>query len=263
MKKQDHEAGTELRKQDRRSESESRIAIVEVSVNQKEQYRHELKFQIGYADYLAMRSRLKRVMCPDPHAGEEGTYRVYSIYLDNFRDKALREKVQGVPEREKFRIRYYNEDQSYFVLEKKYKRYGLCRKTGAVLEPTECEKLLSGHTQWMRGHPSALVRELYLKMHSQALRPRVVVSYVREAYLYAAGNVRITFDSQIRTSLFDRLFLNPGGEKSGIPAADAPQDMILEVKYDAFLPELIARLLPTDGLRQQAFSKYAVCRRFG
>ena len=227
----------------------------------KEQYRHELKYQIEYADYLGMRSRLKRVMQVDPHAGAEGIYRVHSIYFDNYRDRALREKIQGLAEREKFRIRFYNEDRSYFVLEKKQKRDSLCRKTGAVLDARECGELLHGHTGWMRGHPSGLVRELYVRMQDQVLRPRVMVSYVREAYLYKAGNVRVTFDSQIRTTLFDRSFLQK--EESGICASDKPGDRILEVKYDAFLPEIVSGMIQTGNLRQQAFSKYALCRRFG
>ena len=74
-------------------------------------------------------------------------------------------------------------------------------------------------------------------MKTQQLRPRVLVSYVREPYVYAAGNVRVTFDSNIRTSLFQRDFLN--GALPDIIATDAPGDIILEVKYDAFLPEII------------------------
>ena len=74
-------------------------------------------------------------------------------------------------------------------------------------------------------------------MKTQQLRPRVLVSYVREPYVYAAGNVRVTFDSNIRTSLFQREFLN--GALPDIIATDAPGDIILEVKYDAFLPEII------------------------
>lgn len=74
-------------------------------------------------------------------------------------------------------------------------------------------------------------------MKTQQLRPRVLVSYVREPYVYAAGNVRVTFDSNIRTSPFQREFLN--GALPDIIATDAPGDIILEVKYDAFLPEVI------------------------
>lgn len=77
-------------------------------------------------------------------------------------------------------------------------------------------------------------------MKTQQLRPRVLVSYVREPYVYAAGNVRVTFDSNIRTSLFQRDFLN--GALPDIIATDAPGDIILEVKYDAFLPEVIRAL---------------------
>lgn len=113
----------------------------------------------------------------------------------------------------------------------------------------------------MLEHPQSLVRELYCKMKTQQLRPRVLVSYVREPYIYDAGNVRVTFDSHIRTSLFQQDFSD--GVISDIIATDAPGDVVLEVKYDAFLPEVIRCLLQSEELRQQAFSKYSACRRFG
>ena len=138
-------------------------------------------------------------------------------------------------------------------------------ETGPVapyeLSEDEYLALLSGETEWMRSHPSNLVQELYWKQKHQQLRPRVLVSYVREPYIYAPGNVRVTFDSKIRTSLFRQNFLL--GEVRDICATDSSGDVILEVKYDAFLPEIISCLLQTEGLRRQAFSKYGVCRRFG
>ena len=211
----------------------------------KETYRHELKYQIHYADYLAVRQRLRQVMKPDGHAGADGRYVIRSIYFDNADDKALREKVNGVQKREKFRIRYYNDDFSYIRLEKKI-------KSSAVL---------SGKTDWMTEHSSGLVQELFCKMRSQQLRPRVMVSYVREPYVYPAGNVRVTFDSQVRSTLFHRSFLE--NQISDICVADEPGDIILEVKFDAFLPDIIQTLLQTEGIRQQAYSKYGACRRFG
>ena len=113
----------------------------------------------------------------------------------------------------------------------------------------------------MKEHPQELVKELYAKMHYQRLKPRVLVSYVREPYIYPAGNVRVTFDSQIRTSLFHREFLTE--RVVDISATDTPQDMLLEVKYDAFLPEIIQDMIQVPSIRQQAFSKYGACRRFG
>ena len=224
-------------------------------------YRHELKYQISPADALALRQRLRAVMKCDPHTDADGLYTVRSVYFDNYGDKALREKVSGVPKREKFRIRYYNDDFSFIALEKKLKHNDLCMKLDAPLTAQEYRRILQEPGAWMLEHPQPLVRELYCKMKTQQLRPRVLVSYVREPYIYDAGNVRVTFDSHIRTSLFQRDFSD--GALSGICATDTPGDIILEVKFDAFLPEIIRCLLQSEGLRQQAFSKYGFCRRFG
>ena len=224
-------------------------------------FRHELKYQIGAAEYMALRSRLRPVMGRDGHARGDGLYLVRSIYFDNCDDKALREKINGVQKREKFRIRYYNDDLSFITLEKKLKYNDLCCKLDAPLSEAECRALLAGDTDWMPGHPAGLVRELYCKMRYQRLRPRLLVSYMREPYVYAPGNVRVTFDSQIRTSLYARGFLP--GEIRDVAADDAPGGAVLEVKYDAFLPEIISCLLQTEGVRRGAFSKYGVCRRFG
>ena len=228
---------------------------------EEKHYRHEMKFAIGYGDYLAMRTRLQAVMEKDPHAGADGLYRIRSIYFDNADDKALREKADGVPKREKFRIRYYNDDFSFITLEKKMKINNLCLKYDARITEEECRKLLKGDRWWMKSHPEDLVRELSAKMNYQRLRPRVLVSYTREPYIYLAGNVRVTFDSEVRTSLFRQEFLTE--QTSDISATDTPQDRIMEVKYDAFLPGIIQDIIQVPGIRQQAFSKYGACRRFG
>ena len=230
-------------------------------MDEKKHYRHELKYLIPYADYLAMRQRLKAVMKKDPHTSEDGKYTIRSIYFDNCDDKALKEKIDGVSKREKFRIRYYNDDFSFITLEKKMKIDSLCLKYDATITEEECRKILNGDLEWMKDHKEELVKELYAKMTYQRLKPKVLVSYVREPYIYKAGNVRVTFDSKIRTSLFTQEFLTE--TVSDISATDTPGDMILEVKYDAFLPGIIQDLIQVKGLRQQAFSKYGACRRFG
>lgn len=224
-------------------------------------YRHELKYHVDRCTCLAIQSRLRQVMRPDIHAGPNGFYIIRSIYFDNLQDKALREKLDGVAYREKFRIRYYNDDLSFLTLEKKIKAGSLCLKYDAALSEGECRQLLLGDTGWMPKHSSGIVRELYAKMLYQGLRPRVLVSYRRTPLVYAPGNVRITFDSEIRTSLYHRTFLEP--QVLDISATDSPADLLMEVKYDAFLPEVIAHLIQEEGVRQDAFSKYGACRRFG
>lgn len=224
-------------------------------------FRHELKYEIDQGTYLALRQRLRPVMKPDPHAGSEGSYTIRSVYFDNVNDKALREKIDGVQKREKFRIRYYNDDFSFFTLEKKQKIGSLCLKYDATITEDECRKILSGNLDWMVEHSAGLVRELYCKMRHQCIRPRVLVSYIREPYIYGAGNVRVTFDTKVRSTLWHRNFLEPGIRDIGV--LDEPSRIIMEVKFDAFLPEVIQMLIQSEGIRQEAFSKYGACRRFG
>ena len=227
----------------------------------EERYRHELKVQISPADYLAIRQRISPLMQKDPHTRTDGLYLIRSIYFDNFDDKALREKINGVAVREKFRIRYYNDDFSYITLEKKIKHNNLCRKEYAPISIADYSAILSDRTDFLHEQAPALVKELCHKMRTEMLRPKVMVSYMREPYIYRTGNVRVTFDSCLRTSLFQQDFLE--SKIRDVSATECPQDIILEVKYDSFLPEIIADLLHLDGIRQQAFSKYSACRKYG
>lgn len=110
-------------------------------------FRHEKKHYISKSDHIALRQRLRAVMSPDPHTGADGVYQVHSLYFDDWRDTALREKLEGAPRREKFRIRYYNDDLSYIKLEKKSKIRGLCQKESTVITEEECRLLMAGQPQ--------------------------------------------------------------------------------------------------------------------
>ena len=143
------------------------------------QYRHEWKHEISYADMLALRQRLSAVMELDAHA-VGGSYQIRSLYFDNLADKALREKIDGVNLREKFRIRLYNRDSSVIHLEKKAKRGGLGTKFSAPLTAEEAQKIVDGDTAWMMESGRDLVRELCCKMRYQGLRPKTIVDYTRE-----------------------------------------------------------------------------------
>ena len=221
------------------------------------QYRHEWKHEIAFADLLAIRQRLRAVAVPDPHA-QDGKYLIRSLYFDNPDDKALREKVDGVNRREKFRIRYYNGDLSLIHLEKKSRLNGLGTKFSAPLSAEEARAVVDGKLDWMMDSGRDLVQELYVKMRYQGLRPKTIVDYTREPFIYGPGNVRVTFDYNIRTGLHSTDFLNP--DCLTVPAPDA--GIILEVKWDAFLPSVIRDAVQTPGRRVTAFSKYAQCRMY-
>ena len=221
-------------------------------------YRHEWKHLINLSDHIVLRERLSAVMQPDPHA-VNGKYDIRSLYFDNLADKALREKLDGISRREKFRIRYYNGDTSLIHLEKKSKIAGLGTKQKVLLSKHEAQAIVNGDHSWMQQSPDPLITELYSKLLSQQLKPKTIVDYTREAFLFHAGNVRVTIDYNIRTGLWCTDFLNPGCIT--IPARDAP--IILEVKWDAFLPDIIRDLIQLHGRSPCAFSKYAACRLYG
>ena len=221
--------------------------------------RHEWKHYITYEDYLVISSRLRQIAGYDSHAKGTGTYTVHSLYFDNLNDKVLREKLDGLDRREKFRIRYYNENTSYIILEKKSKIHGLCDKQSVRITKEQAEAICNGDIAFLLHSEEKLCQELYAKMHYQLLKPRCMVEYERVPFVYKPGNVRVTFDSNVRTGLYhDKLF---DGNNVTIPAEEGT--IILEVKYDAFLPEIIEKAVRVPNRKATAFSKYAVCRRFG
>ena len=218
-------------------------------------YRHEWKHEINISDMISIRQRMRAVAKPDPHA-VDGRYLIRSLYFDDPADTALREKLDGVNRREKFRIRYYNGDTSLIHLEKKSKWNGLGVKQMVELTWAEAQAIVDGNLNWMPGSDLPLVQELYSKMKSKGLRPKTIVDYTREPFIYAPGNVRVTLDYNIRTGLGCTDFLNVACVT--IPAGDAP--IILEVKWDGFLPDIIRDAVQLDSRRAAAFSKYAKCR---
>lgn len=222
-------------------------------------FRHEYKHQISFSDYLTLKNRLRMLVPHDRYAGKDGKYRIRSLYFDNFDDKALREKIYGVNCREKFRIRYYNDNDTFINLEKKSKMNGLCHKASVRITKEEAQRIVDEDIAWMRDRGEILFQELYTKMKNQMLRPKTIVDYEREPFVYKPGNVRITIDKNIRTGLSaNQLF-----ERS-LPTIPAGEPIILlEVKYDEFLPEIIADIVQLGGRRSAAFSKYAVCRIYG
>ena len=218
-------------------------------------FRHEYKHQINLADVYGLKTRLNAVAKHDSHAGDDGTYFIKSLYFDNYMDKALREKIDGVNKREKFRIRYYGTDTSFIRLEKKSKINGLCNKISCKITAEECQKIIDGDTQLMKDSEYELMRELYSKMKYQLLRPKCIVAYTRECFVYPPGNVRVTIDTNICGSNNTKEFLNPD-----LPFLQTYHEAILEVKWDEFLPQIIRDCVQVKSRRSAAFSKYAAIR---
>ena len=226
----------------------------------KIKYRHEYKIHINLGDYYIIRSRTKQIMKLDKHVGRNGQYTIRSVYFDDLNDTALFEKIAGVNHREKFRIRFYNGDTSYIRLEKKIKDNGLTAKMKTQITKDECLKIMNGDIDWLNQRDDNLLNELYIKMKNRIYRPKTIVDYVREAYVYPIGNVRVTFDKSIRSGLFSTNIFD-----KDLPTVEVlnPNKLILEVKFDEFIPDIIADIIQTGGRSVRSVSKYALCRTFG
>lgn len=221
-------------------------------------FRHELKYEINKSDLISVRQRLRAVAKIDSHA-VDGKYVIKSLYFDNDKNKALNEKIDGVNYREKFRIRLYNNDFSFITLEKKSKINGLCNKLSTRLTYEQTKQIINGDYEFLKSSDDELMQEFYSKLNSQLLKPKTVVEYAREPYIYPAGNVRVTFDYNIRTGIKSTDLLN-----HGMITVPAGRDVIImEVKWDEYLPDVIKTAVSVADRRTNAFSKYAVCRIYG
>ncbi len=219
------------------------------------QARHELKHEITMSDMLAVRQRMRAVADMDPHA-KDGKYLIRSLYFDTPEDKALTEKQSGVSRRQKFRIRYYNGDKSFIHLEKKCKAGGLGTKVSAHISEDEADRIVKGDIDWMMDSDNELLKEFCSRSKTERLKPKAIVDYTREPFIFRPGNVRVTLDYNIRTGLYSTDFLN--SECFTMPAA--PGVCILEIKWDNFLPSIIRDAAALPGARTGSFSKYEACR---
>ena len=216
-------------------------------------FRHELKYLISLNDAQTLKQRLGLLLTRDENVNESGIYKVRSIYFDDYWNSSYEEKMMGVASRSKYRIRVYNDSDSYIQLERKLKQGNLVCKQSAGLTRDEVEKILSGDYGFLLANKQQLCKEFYYECTAKKMRPRVIVDYEREPYVFAPGDVRITFDMDVRAAL-----LNFNIFDSHLPTLNVlePGYMILEVKYTEFLPAVIRRVLPQKSSQMLAVSKF-------
>jgi len=220
--------------------------------------RRELKILISHAEYLGLRNRISRVLAPDKNAGEDG-YFVRSMYFDDDKRTVYYEKEGGINDRKKYRIRAYNHSTDYIVLERKEKFNSTVNKNMAVIDLDTCNALINGDYDVLWERNEAVCKEFYITCKNMGLKASVIVDYHREAYVYPACNVRITFDKHLRAcGITDmEMFGNPRNAVS-IPVF-MNDSVIFEVKYDDFLPKYIRGMIPSFIGVPTSLSKYCLC----
>lgn len=159
-------------------------------------YRHELKYYINKLQFEEIRKRLSSFMSKDKNTLEDGHYFIRSLYFDDYKDTSYYQVLNGISKREKYRIRYYNNDCSYICLEKKAKINNMTNKTSCRVTKEQVEDLLNGGLS-IENKNHELLNEFILKTKFYGYKPVVIINYDRIPYVYNAGNVRITLDYNI------------------------------------------------------------------
>ena len=217
--------------------------------------RHEMKYYIPYADYLAIRGNLAAFLTPDEHMVDSGGYHVRSLYFDDPILTSNFEKINGYMNRSKTRIRIYNKDLGFIRFERKIKISDYVGKRSAQISRAELSAILDNDTGMLLASDNALMHRYYVDQKLRRIRPIVMVDYIREAYKYRSGNVRVTFDRDLQASHGD---FNDSLSDDGLIFKNAfpPQMLAMEIKYDEFLPSAIKRLVRPYTARRSAISKY-------
>lgn len=219
-------------------------------------YRVEDKYNCTETQLVMLQARMDAVLRQDVNEGGPEGYRITSLYFDDLADSCLRDTVDGVNRRSKYRIRIYNDSLDVIKLEVKTKRDNRILKRSRTITEAQMERIMRGECIEDGASAKDPATLFNLAIRTQGLRPKVIVAYERKAYVYEPGNVRITFDRNVRASSRVEDF----GKKNISYDFLREYDKVLEVKYDEFIPEFLVQLLETGSMWQMAYSKYRLCR---
>lgn len=219
-------------------------------------YRVEDKFCCSQEELYSIQRRLDCVLKSDSNENSLDGYSISSLYFDNLRDSYLSDTVDGNNIRRKYRIRIYNNSFDLIKLEVKEKVNNRINKLTRTITIEDMQKLMRGECIEKETTLSDPIFLFNLAIQTEGLRPKVIVTYERKAFVFEPGNVRITFDRNIRCS--DRCF--DFGKHNIVYDFLRENDSVLEVKYDEFMPQFLLQLLEVGNMQQTAYSKYQLCR---
>ena len=223
----------------------------------KYKYRHELKFKISNSAAEILKQKLSLILGKDKNAYfEDGSYLIKSLYFDDIESTSYYEKMDGVLYRKKYRIRIYNDNDSFIRLEKKMKHNNYTAKEQMLISKDIYCKIVNGKINEIDG-AEGLLLEFINECRTKKLIPSIIVGYHRTAFTYPISDVRITFDSNISSGRYNYdLFDN----EMPTYVVDEKGKQVLEVKFNEVLPLHIAHLLNDIPSCREAVSKFAICR---
>lgn len=221
--------------------------------------RNELKYYISNLEYQAMVNKLEQVLKPDDYSEPRVGYFVRSLYFDSFDDECLYEKQSGDMFRSKYRMRIYDTKSDIVKFEIKNKANNQIFKETASISKESAYKIINGNYDELLAYKNPILNKIFKKFTENQYKPKVIIDYTRDAFMFDFFNLRITFDKDLYSCNTDfDLFSD---NLHTIPVI-LEGKQIMEIKYETALPEYIHRTLQLDAVERMAISKYSLGRRF-
>lgn len=222
-------------------------------------FRVEDKYLCTEIQMFLLERRIEAMLSADSNQLQNG-YCITSVYFDDSSNSCFYDSQAGHYIRQKYRIRIYNVNYDLIKLEVKCKKNNRVKKNSKIITYDQMRMLMSGNeiedSDPMTDSPITMFN---MAIAQRNLRPKVIVEYDRNAYVYPPGNVRITFDRNVRAGWDMNRFLQKREQNYHY----LEEGRIVEVKYDELLPGFIERMLETGNMQQISFSKYCLCREKG
>lgn len=220
-------------------------------------FRHELKYFINYFDYINIKNKLLTCMERDENSNSDGNYHIRSLYFDDYQNSCLFEKQSGILTRKKYRIRIYNKSNHLIRFEKKSRVSNFIKKESTKISQDIYYDILNNKFNILPNENNNLLTQFYSDINSFLFRPKVIVDYFREAFIWQPNNVRVTFDKNLKSGMLATDIFSDFNTVS----INEDNKLIMEIKYDNYLPHFIQNLLSFDSHERYAISKYVLCRK--
>lgn len=219
--------------------------------------RHELKYYINRIDYEYCKSVLKHLMKRDSYQQNDVGYFIRSLYLDDTYNNSVQEKLAGIENRDKYRLRIYNFDQEWVKLERKRKHNHYTRKTTAIITKDEALNVIKGNYEDLLNYKHPDTNSLYFDLKQTYFRPVVIVDYIRDAFMLDYNNIRVTFDKHLRNNDQDFNLFSPHIVTEPLQRDEV---IIMEIKFNHFLPPWFKNIFKLESVTSSAISKYCQSR---
>lgn len=220
--------------------------------------RKEIKYVIPLGKALAVKEQMDRLLQRDSHCAD-GPYSVRSLYFDSVNNMDFAQKLAGVIDRKKVRLRIYDGDASLCKLEIKQKTDDRQQKLSLLVSESDARELSRGNIKVLRNYfdSSETGRKAYGIMAQGLYRPVAQIEYDRLAYKYPMYDTRITLDMNVRSSESNMDLFS--SDVCYTPVMR--ESVVLEVKYSGKLMGFVSAMFAQFHLTQGTYSKYCAGRQ--